>query len=119
MENEKTQRLRGVLTAILTPFDAAGNLALPHFPALLDFQQAAGIDGVVVCGTNGEGTSLSVVERKRVLETVMAHRGNLTVIAGTGAASVTDAVDLTRHAAEVGADAALILPSFFFQKDDR
>jgi dihydrodipicolinate synthase/N-acetylneuraminate lyase len=101
------------MTAIVTPFDTQGELALEHMPALLDLQIRAGIDGVVVCGTNGEGTALSVDERKRVLESVLAHRGGLTVVAGTGATSVTDAQELTRHAAAAGADGALILPPFF------
>ena len=48
------------MTAILTPFDLQGNLALEHFPALIEFQRQAGVDGLVVCGTNGEGTALSV-----------------------------------------------------------
>ena len=107
--------LRGLLTATLTPLDLQGRLALEHFPALLSFQRQAGIDGVVVCGTNGEGTSLSVSERKRALETVLAHRDGLTVVAGTGAANLPDALELTRHAGEAGADAALVLPPFFFK----
>ena len=109
------KRLSGVLTAILTPFDRNGRLALEHFPGLLDFQRRAGIDGVVVCGTNGEGTSLSVGERKQALETVLAHRGELTVVAGTGAVSITDAIELTRHAADADADAVLVLPPFFYK----
>ena len=108
-------RRHGVLTAILTPFDLDGRLMLPWLPSLLDFQRDAGIDGVVVCGTNGEGTSLSVEERKRSIEVVLKHRGDLQVIAGTGATSVTDALDLTRHAADLGVDAALLLPPFFFK----
>jgi 4-hydroxy-tetrahydrodipicolinate synthase len=115
MSHHKTARLRGLLTAILTPFDQAGNLALAHFPALINFQRSAGIDGLVVCGTNGEGTSLSIAERKQMLETAVAHKGGLTIVAGTGGTSVADAVDLTRHAAETGADAALVLPSFFYK----
>jgi len=107
------ENLRGLMTAILTPFDLKGNLALEHFPALIEFQRQAGIDGLVVCGTNGEGTALSVTERKQVLETAMTHRGDLRIVAGTGATSVTDAVDLTRHAAQVGVDAVLALPPFF------
>lgn len=107
--------LHGVLTAILTPFDLEGRLTLDVMPALLDFQRAAGIDGVMVCGTNGEGTALSVEERKRCLEAVMEHRGSLKVIAGTGATSPTDALELTRHAADLGVDAALLLPPFFYK----
>jgi len=108
--------VQGVLTAILTPFDREGRLVLEMMPALLEFQRAAGIDGVVVCGTNGEGTSLSVEERKQTLEKVMQHRGSLQVVAATGATSVTDALELTRHAAEQGADAALLLPPFFYKE---
>lgn len=115
MPHPKAAALRGLLTAILTPFDRHGGLALEHLPALLDFQQRAGVDGVIVCGTNGEGTSLSVEERMRTLEKALAHRGRLRVVAATGAASVTDAVALTRHAADVGADGALVLPPFFFK----
>src|SRR5262249_16855803 len=115
MPHPKSAALRGLMPAILTPFDMQGCLALEHTPALLDFQRRAGVDGVVGCGTNGEGTSLSVTERKRVLEVVMEHRGGLTVIVGTGAANVPDAIELTQHAAEVGADAVLVLPPFFYK----
>ena len=108
-------RLHGALTAILTPFDLEGGLTLDTMPALLDFQRAAGIDGVVVCGTNGEGTALSVEERKRCLEVVMKRRGSLQVIAATGATSPTDALELTQHAAGLGVDAVLLLPPFFYK----
>ncbi len=115
MTSTRADKLSGLLTAIFTPLNANGNLALNLFGPLLDFQRSAGIGGLVVCGTNGEGTSLSVSERKAALEAVMALRGDFTVVAGTGAASVTDAIELTRHAAEVGANAALVLPPFFFK----
>ena len=108
--------VHGVLTAILTPFDRSGDLALDVVPVLLDFQRAAGIDGVVVCGTNGEGTSLSVDERRRTLECVVQHRGNLQVVAATGATSVTDAIELTRHAADLDVNVSLLLPPFFFKE---
>jgi 4-hydroxy-tetrahydrodipicolinate synthase len=115
MPHPNAARLTGLSTAILTPFDAHGDMKLEHMPALLEFQRSAGVDGVVVCGTNGEGTSLSVYERKQLLETVLAHRQGLLVIAATGAASVTDAVELTAHAGEAGADATLILPPIFYK----
>src|SRR5437879_359733 len=83
------RELRGVCTAIVTPFDERGALNLDALDPFLDFQRSKGIEGVVVAGTNGEGTSLSVDERKRLLEAVIARRRNLLVIAGTGAASVT------------------------------
>ena len=107
--------LRGICTAIVTPLDEGGALNLSALGPFLDYQRAAGIEGVVVAGTNGEGTSMSVSERMQLLEAVLAQRGELLVIAGTGAASLCDAQTLTRHAAECGADAALVLPPFFFK----
>ena len=107
--------LRGVCTAMVTPFDEQGELNLAALDPFLEFQCSAGIEGVVVAGTNGEGPSLSVEERKSLLEAVIARRRNLIVIAGTGAASVKDAVDLIRHAGEAGADGALVLPPFYFK----
>lgn len=115
MPHAKASKLSGVLTAIVTPFDEGGKLALQHVPKLVEFQKAAGIDGLVVCGTNGEGTSLSVEERMRTLEAVMSVKGDMLIVAGTGAANTPDAVALTRHAAEVGADGVLVLPPFFFK----
>ncbi|HET6382570.1 MAG TPA: dihydrodipicolinate synthase family protein [Armatimonadota bacterium] len=113
------KELCGVMTAIVTPFDAAGALMLDALPAYLEYQAAAGIEGVVVAGTNGEGPSLSLGERKLLLENVIRLRptiaADLIIIAGTGAASITDAIDLTRHAGTVGADAALALPPFYFK----
>src|SRR5438128_869657 len=107
--------LKGVLTAIVTPFAKSGELNLTALPPFLEFQRSAGIDGVVVCGTNGEGVSMSVAERKRVLEAVMGLKGSFSVVAGTGAANLPDAIELTRHAGAVGADAVLVLPPFYFK----
>ncbi len=108
--------LNGLHTAIITPFDRHGDLKLECVASLLEYQRRAGIDGVVVCGTNGEGTSLSIQERKNLLETMLEHRGSLKVIAGTGAGNLPETLELTRHAAESGADAALVLPPFFLKK---
>lgn len=109
------KEISGVLTAMVTPFDREGRLNLKLIPEYLAFQKAGGVEGIVPCGTNGEATSLSVDERKSVLETVLANRGDLLVVAGTGAASVTDAVELTRHASDAGADGVLVLPQFFYK----
>jgi 4-hydroxy-tetrahydrodipicolinate synthase len=109
------KELQGVYTAIVTPFHADGSLNLDALPGFLAFQRRMGMDGIVVCGTNGEGVSLSVEERKRLLDHAIQYSEGLSVIAGTGATSVTDAIELTRHAEAAGADAALILPPFFFK----
>ena len=104
-----------VLTALVTPFDRSGRLNLAVLPELIGFQKAAGVDGLVIAGTNGEGPSMSVQERKNLLEAVTRLRGNLKIFAGTGAANLPDTIELTRHAASVGADAAMVLPPFFFK----
>jgi 4-hydroxy-tetrahydrodipicolinate synthase len=109
------RELKGTMTAIVTPFDKAGALDLGPLDSYLAFQKAGGIDGLVVCGTNGEGTSLSVDERKRYLEAVVERRGDFTVIAGTGANNLPDTIELTRHAAAAGADAVLVLPPYFYK----
>ncbi len=109
-------QLAGLFTAILTPFEATGEVAYSGLPELLHWQKQSGIDGVVVSGTNGEGTSLSVEERNRLVDAALAANTGLKIIAGTGAASVKDAVVLTKHAAAAGADAALVLPPFFFKQ---
>ncbi len=107
--------LRGILPAMVTPFSEDGSLNLGALEPYLEFQHSHGVDGVVVAGTNGEGTSLSVAERKSLLEAVININRDWTVVAGTGAAAITDAVDLVRHASAVGADAALVLPPFFYK----
>lgn len=115
MQKEIIKSEYDLFTAILTPMNKNGELALEHVPSLFDFQRSAGIDGVVVCGTNGEGTSLSVNERKLVLEAAQKYRGSLRIVAGTGAGNLPDTIELTRHAAETGAESALVLPPFFFK----
>lgn len=108
-------KLRGVYTALVTPFGPNGQLQRRQLPDLIAFQRAAGVDGVVICGTNGEGVSLSVRERKRLLETALEHSQGIEVMAATGACSMTDAIELTRHASRCGAVATLVLPPFYFK----
>lgn len=116
MINDIATNIGGLYTAIVTPFDKEQNLRLDYVPAILEFQRKGGVDGVVVCGTNGEGTSLSVQERKALLEAVMTQRGDLKVIAGTGAANLPETIELSRHAAALEVDATLVLPPFFLKK---
>src|SRR5438876_10756301 len=101
------RELRGAMPAMVTPFDRDGALNLDLIGPYLDFQRANGVDGVVVAGTNGEGVSMSVEERMRLLEAVIQRRGDFTVFAGTGAANLPDTLTLTRYAASAGVDAVL------------
>lgn len=108
--------LSGVFAASVTPFDAhSGEIDHSWVGRHLTYLRSRGCDGVVPLGTNGEGPSLSVAERKAVIETVVAAAGGLTVVPGTGCASLVDTIELTRFALAVGAVSALVIPPFFFK----
>ena len=111
--------LRGVFAPIVTPFRISdGEVDLPWIAEHVAYIHARGCTGIIPCGTNGEAASLSVTERLQVTETALTSARNLgmPVIAGTGAAALPDAIALTRHAFDIGADAVLIMPPFYFKK---
>ena len=108
--------LSGVIAAIATPVDETGGPDLKRAINLARYLLDNGCDGLNVLGTTGEATSFSVDERKGVMDAYKAnglpmHR----LMVGTGAASVTDAVALTRHAADLGFGGALVLPPFYYK----
>jgi 4-hydroxy-tetrahydrodipicolinate synthase len=108
--------LSGVIAAIATPVDETGAPDLKRAIILARYLLDNGCDGLNVLGTTGEATSFSVDERKGVMDAYKAnglpmHR----LMVGTGAASVTDAVALTRHAADLGFGGALVLPPFYYK----
>jgi 4-hydroxy-tetrahydrodipicolinate synthase len=103
----------GVLTALVTPFrDGAIDERALH--ELVEMQITAGVDGLVPCGSTGEAATLSHDEHRRVVEVVVAAtRGRVAVVAGTGSNSTREAIELTRHAKEAGADAALLISPYY------
>ncbi|MBL8047171.1 MAG: dihydrodipicolinate synthase family protein [Chthonomonas sp.] len=100
--------------AAVTPFDDRGRIDFVSLARLLAFFEAAGCDGVVLAGTNGEGPSLAAVEKRDLLRESVRLRGKLKVILGLGTNSLVEAVWLTKRAEEFGATAALALPPSFF-----
>src|SRR2546428_13804287 len=99
----------GSMVAIITPF-RQGKVDEKALGDLLEWQIANGTDGIVPCGTTGESATLTHEEHKRVVEfTVQAVRRRVPVIAGTGSNSTDEAIEFTRHAKSVGADAALFI----------
>jgi 4-hydroxy-tetrahydrodipicolinate synthase len=103
----------GVLTALVTPFrdGAVDEPALRH---LVERQIAAGVDGLVPCGSTGESATLSHAEHARVVEVVVeAAAGRVAVVAGTGSNSTSEAIELTRAARAVGADGALLISPYY------
>jgi 4-hydroxy-tetrahydrodipicolinate synthase len=104
---------KGSICALITPF-RKGAVDEKAFEAFVDWQITAGTHGVVPCGTTGESPTLSHEEHRRVTELCIAvARGRVPVIAGTGSNSTDEAIALTRHAKEAGANAALIVTPYY------
>ena len=104
---------KGAMVAIVTPFknDQVDEKALRE---LIEFQIANGTDGIVPCGTTGESATLSHEEHDRVIEiTIDAVKKRIPVIAGTGSNNTSEALRLTKHAYEAGADGALIVCPYY------
>ena len=111
-----SRRLSGVIAAIATPIDEQGTPDLRRATDLARYLLDNGCDGLNVLGTTGEATSFSVDERKSVMNAYKAAGLPLDrLMVGTGAAAVSDAVALTRHATELGFAAALVLPPFYYK----
>ncbi len=104
---------RGSFAALLTPFrDGAVDEAA--FQSFIDWQISEGTQGVVPCGTTGESPTLSHAEHRRVVELcIEVARGRVPVLAGTGSNATDEAITLTRHAKESGADGALIVTPYY------
>jgi 4-hydroxy-tetrahydrodipicolinate synthase len=101
---------------MVTPLSEGGaRLRLDIIPQHLSYLEHRGADGVLALGTNGEGPSLSLEERRDVIDAVITHRGRMRVIAGTGCAALPDTIALTRYAIERGADAVMVVPPFYFK----
>jgi 4-hydroxy-tetrahydrodipicolinate synthase len=101
------------MTALITPF-REGEVDETAFAKLVDWQIMEGTDALIPCGTTAESPTLSHAEHKRVVELcVEVTRGRVPVIAGTGSNSTAEAIDLTRHAQEAGADAALVVSPYY------
>jgi len=104
----------GALTAMITPFGPGGEIDEEGLRKNVEFQIKSGIHGLVPVGTTGECSTLSYEEHNRVVEIVVeAARGRVPVLAGTGSNSTWEALMLTRHAKEVGADGALLVVPYY------
>ena len=103
----------GSLVAIVTPF-RNGKVDERAFGDLIEWQIANGTNGIVPCGTTGESATLSHEEHHRVIDlTVEVVKRRVPVIAGTGSNSTEEAMSLTKHAKEAGADGALLITPYY------
>ena len=106
--------ITGSIVAIVTPMHEDGRLDLPALRKLVDFHVQEGTDAIVVVGTTGESPTVDVEEHHLLIETVVAQAaGRIPVIAGTGANSTAEAVEMTRFAKAAGADAALSVVPYY------
>jgi len=106
--------IQGSIVAIVTPMHADGSLDLPGLRKLIDWHIAEGTDGIVIVGTTGESPTVSVEEHCELIKVAVAHAARrIPVIAGTGGNSTTEAIELTRFAKEVGADASLQVVPYY------
>ncbi len=106
--------LQGALTALVTPFDAQGEVDYVALTRNVHKQIEHGIDGLVPCGTTGETATLSIAEQEKVVRTVIeAGAGRVPVVAGTGTNATKETVERTLRAKSWGADAALVVCPYY------
>jgi len=104
---------KGSMVALVTPFKD-GEVDLKTLDALVDFHIDAGTDAIVPCGTTGESPTLTHEENDAVTAAVVRRaRGRVPVVAGTGSNSTAEALQMTRHARENGADGALLVAPYY------
>lgn len=104
----------GSMVALVTPMHEDGAVDEVSLRKLIDFHISEGTDAIVAVGTTGESATLSVEEHCDVISKVLDQvDGRVPVIAGTGANSTSEAIELTRHAKELGADAALLVAPYY------
>lgn len=111
--------LEGVFPALVTPFTKDEEIDEDAFRRLIR-HVIERVNGIVPCGTTGEFANLSLEERKRIIEIAVDEvNGKKAVIAGTGDASTKHAIELARHAGDVGADACLVVNPYFLRPSDK
>ena len=110
---------RGVATALITPLNAQG-VDYPALKKLIDWQISEGVQGLVICGTTGEGATLSDAEHREVLRfSLEVAAGRVAMIAGTGSNDTAYACELTRYAGELGYDAVLVVTPYYNKTTQR
>ena len=111
-----TLNLDGLMVAQVTPFTRGGaEVDLEWLAGHLEWLRQLGMSGVFTLGTNGEGPSVGMEERRRLIETVAAEARGMTVVAGATMVSLPDTIRAANEALEAGADAVALLPPYFFK----
>jgi 4-hydroxy-tetrahydrodipicolinate synthase len=107
-------QLKGSLVAIVTPMKDDGELDLDAFRKLIDWHIREGTDGIVVVGTTGESPTVNVEEHQLLIQTAVDHvKGRVPVVAGTGANSTREAIELSKYAKKARADMSLSVVPYY------
>jgi 4-hydroxy-tetrahydrodipicolinate synthase len=112
-------RLGGILTAMVTPFDAEGALDDAATVRLIHHLLENGSDGLVLAGTTGEAATLTDEEKVRLWELGVAESGDSPIVAGTGTYDTRHSIELTERAHEVGVDAMLVVTPYYVRPNRR
>ena len=110
---------QGAATALITPMNANG-VDYPAFKKLIEWQIDEGIDALVICGTTGEGSTLTDEEHRQVLQFALdVAGGRVPMIAGTGSNDTAYAIELTKYACEIGYDGLLVVTPYYNKTTQR
>ena len=107
-----SQKFRGVIPALITPFTADNQIDVEGFRSNIEFTIKGGVSAIVPCGTTGESATLSAAEHMHVTD-IAIDVSTVPVIAGTGSNNTAEAVEYTKHAADAGAAAVLIITPYY------
>lgn len=114
------EAVRGLFTALITPFDDEGQVDVERLSELVEFQLSKGTEGIYPCGTTGLGPLLRVEERKAVaIAVVNAVHGRVPVVVQVGAADTASTVELAKSAEKAGADAVASLTPYYYKPGER
>ncbi len=105
---------QGSMVAIITPFDSQGNFAEETYRQLIEFQLENGTDVIVPCGTTGESATLDYDEHDQVIKACIEQvNKRVPVLAGTGSNATAEAIAISQHAKEMGADGVLLVAPYY------
>lgn len=105
---------QGSMVALITPFDAEGNFDEESYRQLIEFQIENGTDVIVPCGTTGESATLSHTEHDQVVKACIEQvNKRVPVLAGTGSNATAEAIELSNHAKDMGADGVLLVSPYY------
>lgn len=111
---------KGCGTALVTPFTEDGAIDFEELRKLIEFQILEGIDSLIICGTTAESATMSLEEKKAVIEfSVQIARKRIPIIAGTGGNNTKASIDLSKYAEKVGADALLLVTPYYNKTTQR